>query len=107
MNKRLLLVACYLLLLTPFNADAASASVGAAPQGDAKAVATKIIKYNFPQCKHVTKASRLSDGAIRATCDTTDYLVFTLYDGKAGKMHEVAMNCEATKQLLGIPCPGR
>jgi hypothetical protein len=107
MKNLLLLMAFQLLFFTPFSVHAASVATGAAPQGDAKTVATRIIKYNFPQCKRVTKASRLPDGAIRATCDTTDYLVFTLYDAKAGKMHEVAMNCEATKQLLGIPCPGR
>ncbi len=76
---------------------------GAAPQGDAKKVATRIIKYNFPECKRVTKAIRLADGTIRAVCDGIDYRVFTVYSSKQGKMMEVALNCTAAKQL-GIDC---
>lgn len=54
---------------------AANIPVGAAPKGDAATVASRIIKYNFPQCKKVTNASRRGDGSILATCDGTDYLV--------------------------------
>lgn len=103
MKKLLLLLPCFLALFVTTNVYAASVSVGAAPQGDAKTVATKIIKYNFPQCKRVTTALRLADGSIRAICDGTDYRVFTVYSAKEGKMHEVAMNCTAAKKL-SIDC---
>ena len=95
----------YYLFTSSFAANAASISAGAAPPGDAKTVATRIIKYNFPECKRVTRATRSGDGTIRATCDATEYYVFTLYDPKAGKMHEVALNCVASKQLIGVACP--
>jgi hypothetical protein len=107
MKNLLLIIAFQLLLLRPFSVQATSVAAGAAPQGDAKTVATRIIKYNFPECKRVTRASRSADGTILATCDGTNYYVFTLYDGKAGKMHEVALNCDASKQLIGVPCPSR
>jgi hypothetical protein len=106
-TKPLLLLACYFLLLAPSYAYGASVSAGAAPQGDAKTVATRIIKYNFPNCKRITRASRSADGTILATCDSVDYYVFTLYDGKAGKMHEVALNCDVSKKQLGVVCPSR
>ena len=79
-------------------------SGGAAPAGDAKVVATRIIKYNFPECKAVTRASRLSDGTIRATCDNIEYRVMTIYLPKEGKMLEVAFNCQVAKQKLGVDC---
>jgi hypothetical protein len=69
-------------------------SIGAAPGGDPTVVASRIIKYNFPACKRVSGAVRLSDGSIRATCDGIEYRVFTVYSAKEGKMLEVAMNCE-------------
>ncbi len=84
--------------------SAAGVAVGAAPKGDAKIIATRIIKYNFPKCKRITSAVRLADGSIRANCDGTDYLVFTVYSAKEGKMLEVAMNCTAAKRLLNIDC---
>lgn len=102
--KRLWNSSCYLLLLVGVGAYAGSVSVGAAPKGDVTLVATKIIKFNFPDCKHVSAAVRLADGSIRANCDGTDYRVFTVYDAKEGKMLELAMNCTAAKQLLGIDC---
>lgn len=86
------------------NAVAASVSVGAAPEGNAKAVASKIIKYNFPNCKQVSSATRQSDGSIRATCDGTNYLVFTMYSAVKGKMLELAMNCAAAKQYGVAGC---
>lgn len=79
-------------------------AVGAAPKGDATSVATRIIKYNFPACKRVSGAIRASDGAIRARCDGTDYLVFTVFNAKEGKTIEFAMNCTASKSLLNVSC---
>jgi len=84
---------------------AAGFSAGAAPKGDAQTVAARIIKYNFPQCKRVTNAIRRSDGTIRASCDGVSYYVFTLYVPRDGKMHEIALNCVESKQLLNIECP--
>ena len=105
MKKLLLLVTCHFLLLATRDVHAASVSAGAAPPGDAKTVATTIIKYNFPQCKRVTTARRAPDGTIRANCDGTDYYVFTMYNAKEGRMFEVALNCAESKRLLGIECP--
>lgn len=92
---------CLLLSIASF-ADAA-VSIGAAPEGDAKTVSARIIKYNVPECKRVTAAVRLPDGSIRATCDSKDYRVFTMYSSEKGKMVEVALNCTAAKQY-GINC---
>ena len=93
-----LLVQC----ITPLMA--AGPAVGAAPKGDATAVASRIIKANFPECRRVTGASRAPDGAIRAKCDGIDYLVFTVFDPKEGKLLEVALNCTAAKRLLNVSC---
>lgn len=77
--------------------------VGAAPKGDPATVASRIIKYNFPACKRVTGALRAPDGSIRAVCDETHYLVFTVFNAKEGKTLELALNCSAAKQL-NITC---
>ena len=79
-------------------------TVGAAPKGDATTVASRIIKYNFPACKRVSGAVRRPDGSISAKCDGTDYLVFTLFNPKEGKLLELAMNCTASKKLLDVSC---
>lgn len=84
--------------------SAAPSPVGAAPKGDATVVASRIIKYNFPNCKKVTGARRGADGSIRATCDGTGYLVFTVFNAKEGKTLELAMNCAAAKNLLNVSC---
>jgi len=97
--RRMSLICGHLAFLTTLSAHAASISVGAAPKGDATAVASKIIKYNFPKCKRVSNAVRLPDGSIRATCDGTEYRVFTVYSAKEGKMLELALNCAAAKRL--------
>lgn len=78
--------------------------IGAAPKGDATAIATRIIKYNFPACKVVSGASRLSDGSIRATCDGIAYRVFTVFNAEEGQLIEVAMNCAAARKLIGQGC---
>ena len=86
------------------SALAATPAVGAAPAGDATSVASRIIKYNFPSCRTVSGATRRTDGAIRATCDGTAYLVFTVFNANEGKVLELAMNCAAAKQLIGVGC---
>jgi hypothetical protein len=86
-------------LLCSVAAVAASIAVGAAPKGDATVVASRIIKYNFPSCKRVTGAMRQGDGSIRATCDGTQYLVFTVFNAKEGKLIELALNCTAARKL--------
>ena len=102
MNKFVLLTVCQLMLFGVFKAQA-EVSVGAAPQGDPQKVAEKIIKKNFPKCKHVTKAKRLPDGSISATCGKTNYRVFTMYSAEKGQMLELALDCNAAKSL-GISC---
>lgn len=83
---------------------AAVPPVGAAPTGDAATVASRIIKDNFPTCRHVTQVARRPDGAIRANCDGESFLVFTVFDAQAGKTLELALNCTASKRLLNIAC---
>ena len=92
------------LLSVTFSAVAAGPAVGAAPAGDATAVASKVIKWNFPSCRKVTSAERQRDGSIRARCDGTNYLVFTMFNPKEGKAVELALNCKAAKQYLDIDC---
>jgi len=93
-------IACGFLVSTV----ASAITVGAAPKGDAATVASRIIKYNFPACRKVSGAVRRSDGSIRAACDGTQYLVFTIFNPNEGKVIEVAMNCTASKQLVNVPC---
>lgn len=90
-------------LLTSAAAVGAPVSVGAAPKGDATTVASRIIKYNFPSCRRVTGAVRQPDGSIRAACDGTQYLAFTVFNRKEGRLVEVAMNCSAARQI-GVNC---
>lgn len=91
--------------ITFFSASAFSqSSVGAAPKGDAKVVASRIIKHNFPSCKTVTSAVRAPDGSIRARCDTSNYMVFTIFNAKEGKTSEIALNCIAAKMHLNVDC---
>ena len=92
------------LLVVAWPTSAAGPTVGAAPNGDPTAVASRIIKYNFPECKRVSNASRSPDGSIRANCDGTDYLVFTMFNPKEGKLLELALNCTAAKSLLNVSC---
>lgn len=92
------------LLAAAWPVSAATPAVGAAPKGDPTAVATKIIKQNFPECKRVSNAKRKPDGSIQAKCDGADYLVFTVFNAKEGKIIEVALNCTAAKSLLNISC---
>jgi hypothetical protein len=105
MRSRLIaVIATTSLLAAAWPTSAAGPAVGAAPKGDPSAVASRIIKYNFPECKHVSNASRSPDGAIRAVCDRTNYLVFTIFNPKEGKVLELAMNCIAAKSLLNVSC---
>lgn len=86
------------------HAQAAGIAVGAAPKGNATTVATRIIKYNFPSCRRVSSAVRGSDGSIRARCDQTNYLVFTVFNPKEGRAVELALNCTAAKDALNVSC---
>ncbi len=97
-------ITALVLLMALTKANAGMPPVGAAPVGDATEVATRIIQYNFPECKHVTTAIRVQDGSIHATCDNNNYLVFTVFNAKEGKTIEVAMNCTAAKRRLNVSC---
>lgn len=98
------ILATAFLLTAAWPAPAAGPAIGAAPKGDPTAVATKIIKYNFPACKRVSNAKRRPDGSIRAKCDGINYLVFTVFNAKEGKTIEVALNCTYAKSRLNISC---
>lgn len=78
--------------------------VGAAPKGDPKVIASRIIKYNFPECRNISRATRMQDGSIRANCDSVDYMVFTVFNAKEGRTLEIALNCTAAKALLKVSC---
>jgi hypothetical protein len=91
-------------ILAPAAVDAVGISVGAAPKGDAQAVATKIIKENHPACNTVSGATRHADGSIRAQCNGTSFLVFTVFNPKEGRTIELALNCTAAKKHLNIAC---
>jgi hypothetical protein len=85
-------------------AAAASVTVGAAPSGNAASVASRIIKANYPSCRQVKAATRRPDGAIAATCNGSEFLVFTMFNPKENHAVELAMNCTAAKQLLDVSC---
>jgi hypothetical protein len=78
-------------------------NINAAPKGDAKKVAERIIKFNFPRCQHVTTATRLPDGSIQAICRGIDYRVFTMCSAEKGQMLELGLNCKAAKKI-GVSC---
>ena len=103
-RKQLLFFVVASLVATVSISRAADIPVGAAPKGDATTVASRIIKYNFPQCSHVTSATRRVDGSIMAKCDGTKYLVFTVFNAQEGKTLELAMNCSAAKRILNVSC---
>lgn len=91
-------------LLSLATVEAAGISVGAAPKGEAQAVASKIIKENHPTCKKVSGAIRRADGSISAKCNGTSFLVFTVFNPKEGRTIELALNCTAAKKHLDIAC---
>jgi hypothetical protein len=93
-----------ILLATAAAASAQSISVGAAPAGDAAKIANRIIKENHPACKQVSGAKRRPDGSIAANCSGSRFLIFTVFNPKEGRTIELAMNCTAAKQHLGISC---
>ena len=103
MTHAIVLALAPLLIGIHVQASAAPA-FGAAPKGDATAVASRIIKDNFPSCKRISNAVRQSDGSIRAKCDGTSYLVATMFNPKEGKVLELALNCDVAKRLLNISC---
>ncbi len=89
-----------MLLFVAIDVHAQSVSVGAAPSGDAKKVAERIIRLNFGSaCKRVSTASRLGDGTIRAACNGNEYRVFTMYDPSKGETMELALNCTFADSL--------
>lgn len=97
-------ILAFFLLSFALNAEAAGVTLGAAPKGDPKTVASRIIKKNFgKKCRNVSKAVRLSDGTIQASCGASDYRVFTLFNAEEGRLVELALNCTAAEEL-GVSC---
>lgn len=104
MKRAILSFTCYLVCTYFSSALAEPISLGAAPKGDTKKIAERIIKLNFPKkCKAVTAAKRLPDGTIQAVCRGVDYRVFTMYNPDEGRMLELALNCKEAKKL-GVSC---
>ena len=80
------------LALTSGTIPAQGFTIGAAPTGDAAAVAAKVIKDAEHPCPKVTSASRVADGSITAKCSNGEtYRVMTV------QKQPVAMNCNAAK----------
>lgn len=101
-GKGFILALC--LLSFALNAQAAGIALGAAPKGDPKNVASKIIKKNFgKKCRNVSKAVRMSDGTIQASCGASDYRVFTMFNAEEGRLMELALNCTAAEEM-GVSC---
>ena len=96
MKQRIFLIlglAAYAATLCAQPQQPAIVSVGGAPKGEPMAVAARVIKSKFPDCKQVSAATRLSDGSIRASCDGADYRIFTMYSPAEEKMIELVLNC--------------
>lgn len=97
-------ILAFFLLSFALKAEAAGIALGAAPKGEPKSVASKIIKKNFgKKCRNVSKAVRLSDGTIQASCGSSEYRVFTLFNAEEGRLMELALNCTAAEEM-GISC---
>ena len=96
-RRRILVAIAVAACLSTVHAQHAFVASGAAPKGDPVDVASRIIKSRVPDCKRVSAAKRLSDGSIRATCDGTDYRVFTMYSAAEGKTIELVLNCTDAK----------
>lgn len=78
---------------------------GAAPKGDEKRVAARIIMENFPTtCRNLTSAKRNSDGTISAVCSGERFIVTSMFDKASGTARDVAISCTAAKRLLNIDC---
>lgn len=87
-------------LITTFSTLVCGAgiSVGPAPSGDAKAVATQALREAEHPCPRVTSATRAADGSIKAYCNNReDYLIASL------KGTTIALRCSAARKL-GVNC---
>lgn len=105
MQKDFIISAAFVIsLFAAASVYAADISAGAAPKGDAQAVANRIIKRNHPACKKVTNVKRRPDGSISAQCNGAGFLVFTVFNPKEGRAVELALNCAAAKRHLNITC---
>jgi len=104
MKRVILSFTFYLICIYFSSALAEPISLGAAPKGDSKKVAERIIKLNFPRkCTHVALAKRLPDGTIQAVCRGVDYRVFTMFNPDEGRMVELALNCKEARKI-GVSC---
>jgi hypothetical protein len=85
------------------NLHASTVAIGAAPEGDAKTVASRIMQANFDpkDCPKIVTAARLpQDGSIRIACSNGEtFRISTIFDGKRGKLIEVAMRCSAAVRM--------
>lgn len=76
----------------------AGVSVGPAPSGNAKDVATRVLREAEHPCPKVTSATRAQDGSIKAYCSNReDYLIASLNGAT------VALRCSAARKL-GVKC---
>ena len=99
-------LAFLILMAVAGTAAAQSYQVLPAPKGDAVTVALRAIRDAEHPCPKVTRASRLPDQSILATCSNREsYLVFAILT-KSREMLNVAMRCSAVKELgIASACP--
>jgi hypothetical protein len=87
---------------------AGSIAFGAAPEGDPKSVASRIMQANFDpkDCPKIVTAARLSqDRSIRIACSNGEtFRISTIFDAKRGKMLEIAMRCSAAAKMGVTGC---
>ena len=95
--RRFVVVAITIFFCLPANAI----DTGPAPAGNPFVVALKLIRDNFEKsdCPSVTKAKRIGDGSIKASCSNGEtFRIFTVVQlNKA-----VAMKCSVAKEM-GVP----
>ena len=81
-------------LLVLASSSAFAQTIGPAPSGDPKAVASRAIADAEHPCPKVKAANRHSDGSVSAVCSNKeDYRVFSL-NGKA-----IVMRCSAARKM--------
>ena len=105
--RKILVVALVALHFGNLHA-ASSITFGAAPEGDEKTVALRIMQANFDpkDCPKLVKATRLpQDGSIKIACSNGEtFRIGTIFDAKRGKMTEFAMRCSAALKLGVTGC---
>lgn len=94
--KKLLGIVFFGMIMLVQVGQANSQTLGPAPEGKAKVVATEVIQFNFDNvvCPKVLVAKRMPDGSITAACTNSEIFRVFSFKGKG-----VAMRCSVVKAL--------